>query len=180
MTELKRCSGCREEKPRDQFHNDGTKQDGLYTACKQCVSVRQHIQYTKNKEKIKARANEYRLNNLEKISANKRKYYIENLPRMMLKSAQVRSKQEGIPCTITVDDIVIPEYCPVLGIALVPSSRRSRDESPSLDKIDPDQGYVPGNVQVISNKANTMKSSATRKELKAFADWIYREVIGHE
>lgn len=180
MTELKRCSGCREEKPKEQFHKDSTKRDGLYGACKQCVSIRQHKNYMKYQERKKAYAKQYSLDNPEKVSQGKRKYYIDNLPKFMLKSAQIRAKQDGIPCTITIDDIVIPEYCPILGIALVPSSRRSRDESPSLDKVDPDQGYVPGNVQVVSNKANTMKSSANRKELKAFADWVYREVIGHE
>ena len=44
--------------------------------------------------------------------------------------------------------------------------------SPSLDRIIPELGYVPGNVQVISHQANTMKSNATLKELKAFAAWV--------
>ena len=41
--------------------------------------------------------------------------------------------------------------------------------SPSLDRIDSTKGYVPGNVWVISNKANRMKSNAAAEELIIFA-----------
>jgi hypothetical protein len=177
MVELKLCTGpCRQEKSKEEFNSDKSRKDGLSLKCKKCASEYNRQRYAKKAEKIKAQVKEYRTRYPEKISANKRRYYIENLPMMMLKSAKIRSAKENIPCTITVDDIVIPDYCPVLNIALVPSSRRSRDESPSLDKIDPDKGYVPGNVQVISNKANTMKSNATSKELLAFARWVMTNV----
>lgn len=40
--------------------------------------------------------------------------------------------------------------------------------SPSLDRIDNRMGYVPGNVWVISWKANRMKSDASMEELRVF------------
>ncbi len=40
------------------------------------------------------------------------------------------------------------------------------DDSPSLDKIIPKLGYVKGNVWVVSNKANRIKSNATIEELE--------------
>jgi hypothetical protein len=46
--------------------------------------------------------------------------------------------------------------------------------SPSLDRIKPELGYVPGNIQVISARANVMKNDATPEELLAFANWVYR------
>jgi hypothetical protein len=55
-----------------------------------------------------------------------------------------------------------------------------RPDAPSLDKIDPKLGYVPGNIQVISHKANAMKWDATREELRAFAKWVLKEVVGDQ
>ena len=44
--------------------------------------------------------------------------------------------------------------------------------SPSLDRINNKNGYVSGNVQWISAKANTIKRNATIKELYALADYL--------
>lgn len=42
----------------------------------------------------------------------------------------------------------------------------SLNPKPSLDKIIPKLGYVKGNVWVVSNKANRIKSNATIEELE--------------
>lgn len=94
------------------------------------------------------------------------KWHAKNPEKVMLNSARNRAKRDGCPCTITKADIVIPEFCPLLGIRL---SRNKTDASPSLDKIRPELGYVPGNVWVISKRANTIKSNATPEELQMLA-----------
>ena len=67
-------------------------------------------------------------------------------------------------------DLIIPEYCPLLGIKLeYEPGRTNNSNTPSLDKIDPTKGYIKGNVRIISYKANTMKNNATREELELFA-----------
>lgn len=88
--------------------------------------------------------------------------------------ARKRAKSKGMECTITVDDFVIPEYCPLLGIKIESAKGQGNTLpcSPSLDRIDPTKGYIPGNVRVISYKANTMKNDATAAELFAFAENI--------
>ena len=47
-------------------------------------------------------------------------------------------------------------------------------DAPSADRIDPRKGYVRGNIQVISMKANAMKANATPEELRSFALWVLK------
>lgn len=91
----------------------------------------------------------------------------------MFQNARVRARKAEVPFTITVDDIVIPTHCPILGIPLFQTVGRQGggENSPSLDKIEPSKGYVPGNVIVISSRANRLKSDATVKELRDIASF---------
>jgi hypothetical protein len=90
----------------------------------------------------------------------------------MLQAARKRAKERGLDYDLSEADIIIPDTCPILGISLIKSDGRKSANSPSLDRIDPRKGYVKGNVQVISMKANMMKSDASREELIAFATWV--------
>ena len=76
---------------------------------------------------------------------------------------------------LTVKDIVVPTHCPVFGFLLSTNPIRRRDNSPSLDRIIPELGYVRGNVMVISLLANMIKSSGTPEQIQAVATWL-REV----
>jgi hypothetical protein len=100
------------------------------------------------------------------------KLWQQNNPeRTMLRSAKHRAKKKGIPCSIELADIKIPKYCPILGIELSTSIGGAVPNSPSLDKIISSLGYVKGNIQVISNKANYMKRDATLDELILIGEW---------
>lgn len=97
-----------------------------------------------------------------------REYFGKNPKQIMLNSARERAKIGGYACTIATKDIVIPEFCPLLGIRLEHNwgKKKLHAASPSLDKIVPALGYVPGNVWVISQRANHIKSNATLQELQ--------------
>lgn len=129
--------------------------------------------YEKNKEQISKKTSEKRSeqyrSNPEQNLAKQKEWKINNLEKYLVQGAKQRAKKYGLPFDITYKDIVIPECCPYLGIKLVPFSEWS---SPSLDKIIPELGYVKGNIQVISTKANTMKNNATQAELVRFAEAI--------
>lgn len=84
--------------------------------------------------------------------------------------AKQRADRDGRPFSITMDDIVIPAVCPVLGIPIIPGVGKVTQNSPSLDRIKPERGYVPGNVRVISFRANSLKQDATVEELEKVLD----------
>ncbi len=72
-------------------------------------------------------------------------------------------------------DVVWPRVCPVLGLKLDYSFKgdgRARRNSPSIDRIRPELGYVPGNVIVVSQLANQIKSCATVDQLKRVASFF--------
>jgi len=64
---------------------------------------------------------------------------------------------------------VLPTKCPILNIDLKYSSSSPGDplwqNSISLDRIDSNLGYVIGNVQIISFRANTIKNNASVEEI---------------
>ena len=106
-------------------------------------------------------------NNPEKYKSERIKYN-SNIQRRMYTRVKSRSKCKNIPFDLDIDDIVIPEVCPVLGIEIKQEVGKGTNpiHSPSLDRIKPDLGYTKGNVRVISNRANLLKSNATIEELE--------------
>lgn len=95
-----------------------------------------------------------------------------------LHAAKRRAQSRGLPFDLDMEYLiqVFPSdnRCPALGIEL--SWHGNRDTSPSLDRIVPEAGYVRGNVQWLSNKANTIKSHATTAEICAVADFLRKKL----
>ena len=81
-------------------------------------------------------------------------------------AAKNRATRAHLPFNIQHGDIWIPECCPVLRIPLLWSAGGRTDNTPSLDRIQPALGYVVGNVEVISWRANRLKSDASLAELR--------------
>jgi hypothetical protein len=95
----------------------------------------------------------------------RRKAYDKNLEGNMFYRAKKRAEQRGIEFSILVEDIVIPETCPALGIPIERIDGK-KESSPSLDRKDPSKGYIKGNIVVISNRANRLKSDASLEEIE--------------
>ena len=82
--------------------------------------------------------------------------------RTLFLAARRRAKASGLPFALTMADIVIPDCCPVFGLPLLIGGG---DCAPELDRIVNAAGYVPGNVVVVSRRANRIKNDATLAEL---------------
>ena len=66
---------------------------------------------------------------------------------------------------------MIPTHCPILGVPIEVLGE-DRNRAASIDRLNPNLGYVPGNVAVISLRANRIKSDATIEELEKLVAWI--------
>jgi hypothetical protein len=119
-----------------------------------------------NPDKQREYARRYRAAHPEKYLAKARKVHAVNPARFLLSRARDRAREQNIPFNLVRADILIPEKCPLLGIALYRTPGTVTPNTPSLDKIIPSLGYVKGNVQVISYRANTIKNDASLAEMQ--------------
>jgi hypothetical protein len=108
-----------------------------------------------------------------------RHYKYKNKEKVMLACAKNRAKKKGFEFNIEEVDIIMPSTCPILDIPIfkelnIGERKGPTGNSPSLDRINNAKGYIKGNIQVISHKANTMKANATPEELIKFAKWILK------
>lgn len=100
-----------------------------------------------------------------------RREYYKRIPIewRMYNSAKARAKSKGLPFDLEKHDIIIPAICPYLGIPIISSEKKVTANSPSLDRIKTELGYVKGNVEVISHMANRMKQDVSPEMLLYFS-----------
>lgn len=145
------CTKCKAERPLTEFFRHKKAKDGHATYCKVCATAQ-------------IRAYEI-ANPVKRWSA------------VATCGARYRAKRAGIPFAITARYMrsLWTEFCPVLGLRLAYEGDGRvgpKDASPSVDRVIPELGYVPGNVVVISNRANVIKSFGTAEEHRLIADWM--------
>lgn len=90
----------------------------------------------------------------------------------LLRIARYRAKKSNRPFSITLKDVIIPKVCPIFGIPLKRERKAPMKSTPSLDCIIPNLGYIPGNVEVISYRANQVKNDGSAEEHEAIARYI--------
>lgn len=141
------CRICKRELPDSYFCKNKGNKTGLDYRCRDC-------------RKIESR--EYR-----------EKHYFSAYCR----TKKSECKRKGIEYNLT------PEYlesiwtgvCPIFNVPIeIASHGRGSHHSAHLDRLDPNKGYVIGNVSWISGRSNRIKYNATVEELRAVADWMER------
>lgn len=146
----KTCASCGEAKAKSHFGKDSQKKDGLRAYCKVCMKAK----YDPDKQK-----------EIRQSSSRR------NPESVLCHNAKQRAKTKGLPFNITPEDIDIPATCPVLGIPLVKGDK-IHEGSPTLDRVIPELGYVRGNIRVISNRANRMKSNFLLEEFQRLVNYL--------
>ena len=144
--------------------------------------------YQDNKESILYQQKIYRADNKEKIRDWKRKYrsnyfnikkYTDiSMPFLSYKIGKMKERSNDV--TLTAEELLelIPKdlKCPVFGTKFSFGEGHNwkyKQNSMSVDRIDNNKGYSKDNLVIVSFKANTMKNSATLKELYQVADFYY-------
>jgi hypothetical protein len=161
------CNTCKTYLPLDLFAKNTANKDKLSSKCKGCDKAYQESQRRKTPEK--------RLEYGRAYQKNRRKDFNYRL-QMLINASKQRAKKKNLEHTLTLDELkeLYPQdgKCPVFGIILEFGDAGFRDNSPSLDKIDPKGGYTKDNVQVLSWKANRFKTDATVKELEMLLSFM--------
>lgn len=140
-------------------------------ACSKCGEVKEYtIEFFPPREGGRLRAdcrecyNEFR---------NNSPVYLKN---QMIIDAKRRALNRGLDFNLN-KELHFPEVCPVLGISMA-HGKETWFNSPTIDRIDNSKGYTMDNVIVVSALANSIKTSATPKQILqvgAFYDKLYKE-----
>lgn len=133
----------------------------------------------KNPHKIKEYNEKRKVYKKSWYEKNKERVFknIENsFERKLLNSSRRNAKVKNVPFNLDLTDIIIPDCCKYLGCKLTRTQGSGKvPTNASLDRIVPSKGYVKGNVQVISLRANRMKQDASEEELITFAKAILQD-----
>lgn len=172
------CRGCRSPVLLDGFNASKTGAGGKDARCKQCTRKHCNDWYASDSPKAIASVKKQRARcATEKETRLKRRQ--DRPVRCLFNSAKQRAGRKNLSFTITPEDIVIPEFCPVLGTRLVrevdgvkKKQFATGDTSPSIDRIDSSRGYEPDNIAVISWRANTLKNNGTLEEFERLIEWL--------
>jgi hypothetical protein len=156
------CSQCTAERAKD-WRKQNPKHRQAY-----------HLKWnSENKDKVKQHNKKQQPKS--RVRAYNKRH--ENVLRYLVYQAKARAKKIDVPFNITPNDIVMPTHCPVLGIKFEIGVGRQIDASATLDRIIPSKGYVRGNVQVISAKANRMKNDASLEDINKLVVFMKRVIV---
>lgn len=167
----KKCLKCNELKSFKEFYKDNSKEDLLTIWCKSCHKILRDS----NREKNRLYMENLRKIDKDRINSQKRDFYKKLDPRKkMFYQAKNRSGRKGIEFNIKIEDIIIPDKCPLLEIDFVNGIKNDYEFTYSLDRKDPKKGYIKDNIWVITKLANSMKNSASKEDLIIFAKNILK------
>lgn len=119
---------------------------------------------------IQVRKN-YGLTYYESMSEEARKTRILN-------HAKQNAKKSGREFSITKADMVWNVFCPVFGTPLnygKPKNGKYSWDTPSIDRTDPSKGYIPGNVVIMSWRANMLKCDGTLQEFASLLSYLSKQ-----
>jgi hypothetical protein len=162
------CTKCNKHQPLSEFYKIKNSKDGLTWSCKSCLK--------------KQKDNMCRFKRWweSKKSHAKEKGIVLTIEPIDIPGVKIGE-------TITIDRrgykrrswaaIEYPKVCSKWGIELDWGMNGLQWNSPSLDRIDPTKGYIPGNVILVCNSYNSAKSNCPPDEWDVIEKKMARFVL---
>lgn len=186
-----RCIDCGTFKPatREHFLLASNTRSGLTSRCRGCAVIYRKAWRAKDPDGLKKRrvqlyAERYAPRAKAKAREREAREPFRARAIVMRAGMRERAKERDLPfdgATFTTARLteMLRERpaCPCCGVVFrfaVSGTLGGEkcDASPSVDRIRPALGYVPGNVAIICWRCNNLKRDASAAELRRIADWI--------
>lgn len=194
---LRKCKCCNLEKTLNSFSRNGVNY--YRHVCKICdnnTNRERRLEYNKKyrlanpdkKLQWSKNSNKKRRDRLkndpfyhDRVKYLKRESGYRNKVTSMLNNAKKRAIKYNIEFSLTRENIVIPEKCPLLEVVFVLGRGRDYMYTPTIDRVDRTKGYTKDNICIISMLANSMKNAASKEELLTFSkniiNYINKDIV---
>ncbi len=131
--------------------------------CSCCTNFKEYTEYTPRY--VDGKYYLFSLCNSCKVKKT-RKWRLDNRERSLFNCIKNRATRQGWEFDLEIEDIVFPDFCPILGIKIDKNSPSRVDTSPTVDRIDTNKGYTKDNTVICSWRANKLKSNGTFEEIE--------------
>lgn len=154
--------------------------------CKNCNQEKDLSEFNKNKNICRECDNErirkYRKKNKEKIKVLVHEKYLQDPLKKILQSHKSICKKKNIPFSgydvlyehlKPIFDRGECEYC---GKKFTPGNETLRNDSPSLDRLISENGYIVGNIAILCHDCNRRKQDISVEEMRKLINWVENKI----
>lgn len=159
-TGLKICGHCKISKPANAYTKDKNRPDKLHSYCRECNST-VCTQWRRANPEYQAK---WEAENPDWDA----QWREANPEKVLIHRCKERSRDKGVPCELTVEDIHIPDNCPICQRPLTRNIGKVGSSSPTTDRWNPVLGYVRGNIWIICHRCNSRKQDMSGEDHIAF------------
>jgi hypothetical protein len=170
------CNSCNNHKPLSEFCKSNTTKDGLGYKCRSCDK-----EYKNNicrfKRWFQPKVSYARSRGIEFTIEP------EDIPGVKIRETiTIRKINNGHSSYtrkyVSWEGAQYPQVCSKWGIELDWGMDGIQYNSPSLDRIDPKFGYIPGNVRLVCQSYNMAKGNCPPDEWDVIEKQIARSILG--
>ncbi len=176
----RRCRVCGVRKPHDQFEH--REYGRARTRCRDCANAAHRDRYSSGpgyREYLRKwdRANPEKKREYGRASYARTRNDFRRFLMKMITNKRSGAKRLGVEFAIEVDnllDLYVDQQgrCALSGRPLEWGSKGMQRDTLSIDRVYQTQGYVPGNIRLVTYQANFARNRFSDEELFAFCEAV--------